>query len=117
LRRAEDGKQGFVSRDEKQIGDKNQVKWWRKWKKSGQERVMEKKDEETLGKRKAKTTMLEPAEQQQQLDEKRPDHGRVVFVVGVDECSVGPTLLTSERLCVRPAWDSHALVPSACLPL
>ena len=64
--------------------------------------------------------MLEPTEQQQPLDEKRPDHRRAVFVVEVDGCSVGPTLLTSDRdirLCVRPAWDSHALVPNACLPL
>ena len=120
LRRAEDGKQGSVSRDEKQTGDKNQAKWRREWKKGGQARVVGKKAEETFGKRKAKTTMLEPTEQQQPLDEKRPDHRRAVFVVEVDGCSVGPTLLTSDRykrLCVRPAWDSHALVPNACLPL
>ena len=120
LRGVEDGKQGSVSRDEKQTGDKNQAKWRREWKKGGQVRVVGKKAEETFGKRKAKTTMLEPTEQRQLLDEKRPDQRHVVFVVGVDGCSVGPTLLTSDRykrLCVRPAWDSHALVPNACLPL
>jgi hypothetical protein len=120
LRRAEDGKQGSVSRDEKQTGDKNQAKWRREGKKGGQVRVVGKKAEQTFGKRKAKTTRLEPTEQQQLLDEKRPAHRRVGFGVGVDGCSVDPTLLTSERdirLCVRPAWDSHALVPKACLPL
>ncbi len=120
LRRAEDGKQGSVSRDEKQTGDKNQAKWRREWKKGGQARVVGKKAEQTFGKRKAKSSMLEPTEQQQLLDEKRPDHRRVVFVGGVDGCSVDPTSLPSDRdirLCVRPAWDSHALVPNACLPL
>jgi hypothetical protein len=43
LRGAEDGKQGSVSRDEKQTGGKNQAKWRREWKKGGQVRVVEKK--------------------------------------------------------------------------
>jgi hypothetical protein len=105
LRRASDGKPGSVSRDEKQTGDKNQVKWRQEEKKGGQVRVMGKKAEETFGKRKAKTTRLEPAEQQQLLDEKRPDHRPVVFVGGVDGYSVGPTLPPSDhykqRLCCK----------------
>ena len=120
MRRAEDGKPGCVSRDEKQTGDKNQAKWRQEWKPGGQAQEVGRKAEEAFGKRKAKTTRLEPVEMQQLLGEKWPDHRRVVFVVGVDGCFVGPRLPTSDhytRLCVRPAWDSHAVVPNASLLL
>src|SRR5438105_14208510 len=76
LRRAEDGKQGSVSRDEKQTGDKNQAKWRREWKKGGQARVVGTKAAETCCKRKAKTSVVEPTEQQPLLDGKRT-HTRV----------------------------------------
>jgi hypothetical protein len=93
------------SRDDEQKDDTIQARWPQA---SPVWEGVEKKAQETCGRKTAKTTRLEPTEQQQLLDAKQPDHRHVACVVGVGRSVVAPRLATSDhytRLCVRPAWD------------
>jgi hypothetical protein len=105
LHQAWDDKQEPGSRDDEQKDDTIQAKWRQAsliWEK------VEKKAQETWSRKTAKTTTLEPTEQQQLLDAKQPDHRPVAFVGGVGRFVVAPRLPTSDhdkRLCVKPEWD------------